>query len=1755
MKSRKRTGKKFIFGLVAVVTAAGILALDLTQNVSVAEAKQPTFRYIDQNYTSTGLKILEITPTTEDAELGYFVGTGVDQASSVRDATRGTKFNRMIPDGLVDESLLVVDDAEVDAALEDLWNSGNAELFNYDNLGRDNYYTPWSWGQSWANPYFANEAEAKAAWQNSVINGMPLWNYAKSMMEQRKYNQAYANIETEVYIAVALRRYGMIYPLGPDPGAGRNGGYGANSLNPIFAAEGKGLFALMAANDFKEYDIPVGTTQLGHYVTVPDGEGAYRLKDGYVIGDGAVHDLYDEGGQVVGTTELEENVIYQVVTTTQTYSSAIPVPNQSTEPEEDANDEEEQDTAEVDNEGLDSEAESYSLSLSNAVPIASVNVVSGNTTVNTAAPIAAPAAAVPRAQTAENENNGVVPYAVGDPVVIGYIRVDSEIVMPDVVEYVGSGGNADFEYQLNLKDRYYGYTTSKVVFLSGNRKYRVGGWLAEYILGDAALYSKTLDYRQRNADIVTKEDIEWANLIYISGTAAEYKEAGVYLTDDIVVELYNQSAVHHKAIIMDYLITDDDIDGDGYNNFDKLALLLWQDDQQQIASLYENYFREVTVTDLSGNPTKYEIVGPGILYDNEVMTTLRTTRLSGYNGNFAVNNVYSYNHHISDFSQSLLSEYQTNALDNLANGDLASPYSAAAMNGGFQAVLAYIKLNNENLPAGKMVENYVTPAIAIQFILCYRGENLMLSKGQFTVLEIQPSRQFKFNSTAERRDYALETEVVRNNRDAFIANCLSDTIVKNDSQDLVAFDSMTIDEFNTMQDDLLTTYDVIYIGALHDTYFNNEACTARVITSNQPQPGSNPQAMAPVYNDRSMTGYVYYNVGDTAAVGTARGGEYYSSRDLTVAKLTELKQYLESSGLIIVDGDLMKSSIKGNVYINPTDATELNPTGSYDHGRMDNSSNMYALFAFARGAENTYYSNFVSEADLAYAGDPKLAQKADLTNSLNRERLNISFAQTPNTYTYSSNGDGDMNMVSYLSADGADGKYYLDFEFSFTNTAEVASPTEFYLIHFYQDMNANGRFEAAEEKFDYQVTFSADGSQAANGVDADGVTRYSLNAEVMYKLRRQVPADEGGFINWCIRIEKLTNSNVYCQQSGYTAIKPREQKYINILQIQPDNGTINLENLSESDALYKYLHAKAVEDQYIITVRTITVRQFQQDTIKFYENYINSFGGSQEALWADYFNNFQRTDPTIYYPAEIKKDEDSPMSVNMIILGFGADYTQFAYSPPVYALETYIESTKPLLTSNNVVGSNITDPNNRTLNYVFLQDFAQDRYGYTYPLYNAGDTKIDPYGIYNRVESDPQRQQAISNYLQREATRQAVAYVPGSGRNSIHAIPVGYTNDYVARTYRTRATDSAFINDIGPNALYYGSDPTANASRTFADQMNEGQIAHYPFEVGGSILLSRTQAQRFQLDLDSDSDNDGLSDVVVWYTLGDMATGDGTVIKEANIYSATPGDGINNYYVYNAGTVTFTGMGATPVGNLTAAEGQLFVNTLIAAYEAGLVNPTVSFYETADSNASMLDSIAVPYDKNITGDNTPDSSIMLNESGTGYRYKFINPNTQTGVNVADATKAYFKIQDSNNVRGAKSAKVTFYMAVDGTPGANYTLPDGGTVPIQQIQLNDNTVVTVVRIPIDIYNANFTGAPIGRSTAEAGYTNPKLDVATMYGFYVPMSYIKDKGAVKIYIQADTSYEGISSSTGELKDNPLGTAYDMFTIIKQDLLKLD
>ncbi|MCR5654983.1 MAG: DUF5057 domain-containing protein [Lachnospiraceae bacterium] len=1726
MKNKSRIRKSIIASGLALALVGSVVAVDLSKNSTEVAAVQNVFQPI-KGYVTSGLSILEITPTAQDTEFGYFVDKyDRNTAREVKNVSYGHVHEKVFDEiaSSATDTAAAKAQQEVDslkATIDAILASGgtvtaellvqNSTCAGYyqaycDAVDAHNASNPW-WtftkateAQYWANTNMGNGGNTMTGvypgqWNSydiyldAVANAGPTVTafYADpDAFYTNLYNTLYTqyvndatNSQPDYLLAARMRNYGLIKPVG----ASIMTQNGSLSEYPFYDTEDKGIFGNVQSNDFVEINLSSGKVVPGHYEMVEaGGVGGYSLKSGtdsdgnayrYIIATGEETLPADSYSSVGGAqiTSLEANYIYKVTTYTTT--------------------------------------------------------VSGNT---------------------------LSSYV--------YSQVTTNSGLPEGIVQNASG-TVKFVYLPNKSDIYYGYEATNLFHLKpDNRYYHADNWIKEYILGNSE--NKTnVTYKNMTIDEINADPGAIANydLIYFSGTADDYKSTTI--NQDFIKNMYNQCYANHKAVIMDFLLYNAD---DGLNDLDKLCLLLWQQNQAAVSQMADasGFFitqagdpaKAGSNTDESKDKQVIDNVA-GLLGTAGVFTALQGTVMSGYNGTFAVNNVYVYDHHYDDFQSSRLSQFQINARDNFANGDLASAYKTSVNAVGFQAVLAYIKYNNQSITTGLMSDNYVTPAIAIQYILSYRGEDLSLSKSLYTVLEIEPTKEFRFNSTEESKEYTLETAAVKAQRDSFISTCLSESTVTSGSQDFITFVSMTIDEFNTIQTDPLTEYDVIYFGAEHSKYYNNQVGTAAKAVTGEIQTGD---ASFPIYNERmSMNGNVYYSYGDETGITTV--DDRYSSRDLTRAKLLSMQNYLKKNGLIVVDDELLLTKVKGNISlsaVNPTKVDAAEGSNTYfDNGRLDYSSNMFELLAYSLGyvydsANDRYttdggtrYVNLISEGDLVNG----IYLKSDITAYLNRERITLTISDQPSSYIV----DTTTGLPSYVDAD-ADGNYYLTYDFIINNNASASEISDFYAVHFYQDSNADGRFGPTEEKFDYKITKMADGGEASSTTDLTGVTSYALNGGTAYELKREISADEGGFIDWCLEIVKTSDPNVYTRYVGNTATKPSNEKYINILQIKPDDTaavTVDLENAETTNPeLFELLNKESVTDQYVITARSITIGGFVTMAEGYYSSYRGSFS-TEEEMWTEFYATFARnirqTDGTY-----VKED---PMNVNMIVLGFGGtdDWGTLNSDIAIRALEFYMDSNKPLLTSRHFIGKNADLAANKAgyLRYYF----GQDRYGYTFPTYRT--LGLDYFGsIYYRSESDAVRD---TYFAAREKASHGIAYFPdGSAKLRAYITPVGYTNTILSEV---RPQDKqSFIPNTDVDQLYAGNDPTATTALTYADNMNDGQIAHYPFDIPTSVKLSKTTAEYYQADLDTDSDADGNSDVVVWYTLGanEAASND-------DIYSATPGDGINNYYVYNYGNVTYTGFGrnkdkGVTGGTITTEENKLFVNTLIAAYEAGLVNPTVSYYETSDPNSDMIDAIAVPYDKNVTNPtgstSVTDSSVLKDDEGN-YMYKFVDPNGSTNATViAQGTKTYFKVLDSNYVHGEKHCKVYFYVEVDGKPGDVVELPDGKRAVAMQIQLNDNSVVNVARVALDIYKYDFS-SKLGTTPAQNSElsSTPVLDLGTMYGIYVPMSYLNNEGYANIYIQADTFYTAVSATTGQNVIRPLGTAYDYLSLIKQELLLLD
>ena len=245
------------------------------------------------------------------------------------------------------------------------------------------------------------------------------------------------------------------------------------------------------------------------------------------------------------------------------------------------------------------------------------------------------------------------------------------------------------------------------------------------------------------------------------------------------------------------------------------------------------------------------------------------------------------------------------------------------------------------------------------------------------------------------------------------------------------------------------------------------------------------------------------------------------------------------------------------------------------------------------------------------------------------------------------------------------------------------------------------------------------------------------------------------------------------------------------------------------------------------------------------------------------------------------------------------------------------------------------------------------------------------------------------------------AWKPGTDRSSDQTVgniegttkytTVRYVQNRINAILRKGTSYTSFYFPIRNSLFYQGMDKTTNSQgqitvlgdyKEFGDgagpdmivtQVNQGQITNYPYQITTeeqqTLTVAATHYQWLQPNMELDKDGDGKNDIVVWYCLSDLSDNAKTRKTQTernngrgndngvNLYNVSPKDVVNNYYIYSMGNVTYSGAGHTePTG---MAEKKLFVNTMVAAYNAGTKAPSVFF---RDDNGNTIDSVYMMYD-------------------------------------------------------------------------------------------------------------------------------------------------------------------------------------------------
>ncbi len=817
--------------------------------------------------------------------------------------------------------------------------------------------------------------------------------------------------------------------------------------------------------------------------------------------------------------------------------------------------------------------------------------------------------------------------------------------------------------------------------------------------------------------------------------------------------------------------------------------------------------------------------------------------------------------------------------------------------------------------------------------------------------------------------------------------------------------------------------------------------------------------------------------------------------DMNSTRYEEFCQFIEAGYPVVIADTFIKVD-NNNIPVASTATLDKN---SYFYKLVQ-----FALKKDENGQYLYWQKNIFTESQLTdNTADTKLgttlsARRSVFCNYLNLSKLSVNWVTTygaayPQELKYNSNQNGASNGGSLEKIDG---KYQLQYIFNLQNDAAISQTGTTYDCKLFVDKNADGRFSGSDYVEGKTYTSSEEVSGLTvyirkgdewNKVEpiatANG-NRYELRTGETYRVIRALPEEYVGVIPWKLVFYDNADRLVRTAKSGYTSVPQQSgKKTIRVLQLlssENNNWNLHYEQNNSNSTFSKYING--LTDWNVVGLDQVswdgTVTPSTSIDSMSVTDLVNNklkIGGTSDTdiqrIYQESYNLFQQYD--------------------MLILGFGDaykfGYTYGAYDPSKeipagimanvkrnlavgWAVRDYIESGKSILFTHDTTSyvNNIQSviPYNDNGN---AESYHSNYWywGYEFNKTIRASVGLDRYGALKeyyqqRVEnSTGEEQKRDREYLN---TLNSYAFDEIKEPNSDNDLmqKEGLTKYTVVRFLRSyledlRKTGSSTVKFPVENSLLKqagydnGNGPAWNypsnllmgdyaGSSLIATQVNEGQITQYPYQISADeqLEISNTHYQWLQPNMELDRNGDGKNDIVVWYCISGVADGQ---YKDTNIYNITPNDVVNNYYIYTMGNVTYSGAGhSTPSKD---AEIKLFVNTMIAAYNAGVTAPSVSF---KDKSGSKLQSVYMLYD--------PVNHIVLDDKNNG------------------TISVNFQADDYNILAGGQQLCVEFYkscaddtsgaISVDGITGKVLRLKTDGENGLKITDSNGNVISPIER---------------------------------------------------------------------------------------------
>lgn len=1005
---------------------------------------------------------------------------------------------------------------------------------------------------------------------------------------------------------------------------------------------------------------------------------------------------------------------------------------------------------------------------------------------------------------------------------------------------------------------------------------------------------------------------------------------------------------------------------------------------------------------------------------------------------------------------------------------------------GCSEVSELIKKENMIRSGEEKLSTDITRLFLMQYIIDYSNQRRIQTKDHFRVLEIQPTDA----ATADTTGFQLTKEKVaawaglsEDQTDMITITTMSTAEFIGKTEDLnknydLIYIGASIDDFNTTGSDsskstvyndtrmngVIYSHTGDYVVGLRDIIgiLDVDYAAAYEHQDKTPKPYAKLKNSYIYNNGGSLaTGYynygkyrtdytdgvltqrlenvslwMYYNFGKRIGSGKSVVADLmvyrYSGNDITKTKTTDLMEYIQANYPVVVSDALYETDSNGNKTVNTT--------------AVDNTSYLYELLEQVKGNGNVFSSQQAESID------------SDIRSYLNLPKPEIQYFDVDNPgdnakyegiSTEAGNSFEDVSKMKIdTNGENQTGVYTARVGFVLNSQVDSSRSTT-YIPNFYIDLNADGKFLESgngdsSERLECLIYNYDTGEEAAK--DTEG--NYQLSSQVRYVLEREIPSSYLGVLTWKLEMKQSSNPYVRTSDIQYTKVDGiSKMERVKVLQITSQNSSINNTTIN--------LQNESIIQAYLQEVEGKTGLQFEITTIGGYD-FSQRYATSVENFYKKYLEDY-----------------------DMLIVGFADRYYDLENTyHGVDAIKMFINSGKSVLFSHDTT-SYINVPESKTYEDIHLAGFSDDlttihEWGYDMNQNFRDILGMDRYGVASSTNDALSAQQDLLRQGQhltvdkahadaegnltatvnkckntkdrnkmvyfttrgitkgilsgnRDVAYAANTYDGASGTAQAYGQTQGYTNGILNKQL---VTETKYLDAFGNkqqktnlkrDLSVTGSDASGIA-QTKVTSVNDGLITHFPYEIGNQFTSAETHYQYYQLNLDQDDDGDGEGDVVVWYCMS------GSSNANANkVYGSLPNDVRNNYYIYNIGNVTYTGMGHTSLDHSGKdLETKLFINTVVAAYKAGVEAPDLKILEAPDKNAAEKKYEYITYDSSLSDKPIEDDIVFY--------FTVSDPNLASSEKQMTMEFSYYN-GSTNVALGAEQIQVTDVTTNTATSGA------------------------------------------------------------------------------------------------------------------------